>query len=110
MISSMAGLWLNSGSITLANGRDFPFVPDSGVFSNTGSFIKSGTGTSSVPALVTLNNTGLVSVAAGTLRILGPVSQVAGNSLTGGVWEVGDGATLLLSSASITNNAAGPSG
>src|SRR5207248_11632048 len=68
-----------------------------------GTFKKTaGGGTTTIG--VTFDNPGTVEVDSGTLSLTGAVTQVSGNTLTGGVWNVLNSSTLNLSGANITNN------
>ncbi|MBL9030977.1 MAG: hypothetical protein JNM80_04625 [Phycisphaerae bacterium] len=72
---------------------------------NAGTLTKTlGAGAASI-AGVTLDNTGEVRVAAGTLQS-DQVQQVSGSTLTGGAWTVTGGAALDLVGATITTNQA----
>ena len=70
-------------------------------FNNAGVFTKSaGTGTTTVGAYWTFNNTGVVEVRSGGASLGGPVAQLPGTTLTGGIWIVDANSTLALTSAS----------
>ena len=65
------------------------------VVNNAGTFQKSGgSGTSSINW--TFNNTGTLKVLSGTLMLQNSVTQVAGNTLTGGTWIVQTDSSLEM--------------
>lgn len=105
-IPQLGGLATNAaaGTLELANGRAFTFTPAGDLFTNAGTLIKSGTGTATIAATITLNNTGTLDSRGGTFVVGGPVSQVVGGALSGGTWLVAAGAVLDLSGANITTN------
>ena len=98
VINNLAGgLWdfKNDGGINGYYSNGSPVINNAGTFSKSG-----GTGTSSVD--IKFNNTGTVEVRSGTLEIQN-TPQLAGNTLTGGTWNVyGDtvNATLKIDSGS----------
>jgi hypothetical protein len=99
----------NGGTITnLATGvfslKNDQSMSGSGTFINKGLLIKNG-GTATSTIGITLNNSGLVEVLNNTLSVTGPVSQVSGNTLTGGIWSVFGSSTVFstLSFASSVN-------
>jgi hypothetical protein len=97
---------------TLTNKGTYNIQSDSGIqqagngaFVNTGTLEKiKGTGTTTIGC--TLNNTGLVLVQSGTVNVSRAVTQVSGNTLTAGLWQVNSTstvhATLNISSGSFT--------
>jgi hypothetical protein len=81
-----------------------------GLIGNAGTLKKTkGTSTSTVSA--SLDNSGTVMVASGTLELTGTVNQVSNNQLTGGIWVVTSTnktpATLTISSGSFNTIAQG---
>jgi hypothetical protein len=79
-IQANSGIQASGGTDTFTN-------------TNTGTLKKSkGTGTTTVASL--LNNTGTVQVQTGTLSLSGTVTQVSGNTLTAGTWNVNSTATV----------------
>ena len=76
------------------------------VFNNAGIFTKSaGAATTTVAANVAFNNTGTVNVQSGTLALSGSVTQHSGTTLTGGTWNVSNGASINITTGSnITTN------
>jgi hypothetical protein len=78
----------------------------SGTINNAGLFRKSaGSGTSSIAPTIVFNNTGTVEVDSGTLSIQGGVTQLVGNTLTGGTWNVKANSTLNITTGeNITTN------
>jgi hypothetical protein len=73
---------------------------------NAGLFRKSaGTGTAYISSGIDFNNAGTVEVDSGTLSIQGGVTQLVGNTLTGGTWNVKANSTLDITTAeNITTN------
>lgn len=73
-------------------------------FNNAGTFTKSG-GAGSTFISAAFGNTGTVNVNSGTLALFGGVTQHSGTTLTGGTWNVTNGAVINISTGSnITNN------
>lgn len=114
--SSGKTVWWHGAEVSAQNGAkfnnsgDFEVIGDgyftyTGVgveagFNNSGRFVKSaGTGAMQFDGM-RFNNTGLVQVKSGSLVLAGPVTQVAGETLTGGEWEVFNGATLAFAASS----------
>ncbi len=91
-----------------------------GTFNNAGTFTKSG-GTGTTTIAITANNTGTISVDSGTLSFSSTsvVTQHVGTTLTGGTWNVSNGASINIatgsnittigSAASVTLDGAGSS-
>src|SRR5579875_3220963 len=103
-----AGTLSGSDALTIASGGSLNIANASTFGGNVS--VSSG-GPLSVAASTTLSgnlsNAGTLTVQAGTLTVSGNVSQVSGTSLTGGTWNVDNGATLDLSSApNLSTNAA----
>jgi hypothetical protein len=68
-----------------------------GAFNNAGLFEKTGgAGVSTIASAITFNNTGRVEVDSGTLFFQKSVSQVSGNTLTGGTWVVNGASALSI--------------
>lgn len=86
-----------NGTIAWTNAGTRPTLDNAGTLTKT-----LGAGAASI-AGVTLDNTGEVRVAAGTLQS-DQVQQVSGSTLTGGAWTVTGGAALDLVGATITTN------
>jgi len=63
------------------------------VFGNTGSYVKSGAGTTNFNGY-RMDNTGTVDVQQGAIIFAAGLTQVSGNRLTGGTWIVGPASTL----------------
>lgn len=103
---AIAGLTSNNGSLTLADGRAFNFTPLGNAFLNAGVLTKSGTGSITFAATITLNNVGLFSVTGGTVTLNGPITQLVAGLLGGGSWFVGANATLAMTGATITTSSA----
>jgi hypothetical protein len=80
-------------------------APGSGAaLTNMGTFLKAaGAGTATIQVLA---NQGMVAVQAGTLSITTDASNIAGDTLVGGTWNVAAGAALIFSSGAdlITND------
>jgi RHS repeat-associated protein len=82
------------------------------ILDNEGTLVKSDGGTSSFSSfagggLYFNNDGGAVNVESGTLTIGAYVTQISGNTLTGGTWNVFAGSTLSITNAgSLTTNAA----
>jgi uncharacterized repeat protein (TIGR03803 family) len=75
----------NNGSVSQSGG---------GSFTNAGTLEKTaGTGTSTI-STTTLDNTGTVEVASGTLNVSATVSQVSGKTLTAGSWTAVGSSTI----------------
>jgi hypothetical protein len=72
------------------------------VVNNAGTFRKS-VSTSTINIQFALNNTGAVEVQSGTLNLQGAVTQLAGNTLTGGAWNVKANSILNISTGSNIN-------
>ncbi|MFN0132382.1 MAG: hypothetical protein ACKVW3_07630 [Phycisphaerales bacterium] len=98
------GLTTNNGTLTIADGRAFSFAPLGNNFLNAGQLIKAGTGATNIPATITLNNVGLLSVTGGTFTINGPVTQIVAGLLSGGSWFVGTSSTLAIPGATLTTS------
>ncbi len=96
---------LSGASLSLeGNISFFRSTPSGSTINNQGSFRKTtGTGTSTVDA--EMNNVGQVVVQNGTLS-LPLVTQAAAGQLTGGGWNVDNGATLQFGGPAITTNSA----
>ncbi|MBL9032305.1 MAG: hypothetical protein JNM80_11460 [Phycisphaerae bacterium] len=103
---AIAGLTTNNGSLTLADGRAFNFSPLGNAFLNAGVLTKSGTGSITIAASITLNNVGLLAVTGGTVTLNGPITQLVAGLLGGGSWFVGTNATLTMTGATITTSSA----
>lgn len=101
--SSIASLGTNAGTLDL-DSRDWAFSPAGNIFHNSGTFIRSGSGQTTIPGTVMFDNTGTVSVNGGTLSINGPITQLSAGALSGGSWVVSG--SLLIPSGSITSAAA----
>lgn len=87
-----AGTWTENGTVGYSGGT----------FNNQGMHIKASSGNSTVSS--TYNNTGTTRVDEGTLTLTN-VAQHSGATLTGGTWEVNNGASLNFSSGSnVTTN------
>jgi hypothetical protein len=104
-LPAISTLGSTRGTLTLQDGRAFNFAPLGGVFSIEvgGSLVKAGSGTTTIPAGISLNNLGTVRVAGGLLSIGGPIAQVVGASLNGGNWTVSGSGELSIPAA-ITNS------
>ncbi len=90
------GTWLDDhGAVNLRIDHGNAQPATTGVFTNTGSYRKTGSGTTALFAH-RLDNTGRVEVQAGRLDLQLAPAQVVGNRLAGGAWEVGPGATLVF--------------
>ncbi len=74
-------------------------------FNNAGLFEKTGGGGGSQLSGLPLNNTGVVQGSSGTFNFSGGVVQISGTTLTGGTWNVTNGATINLYTAITTNSA-----
>ena len=74
--------------------------------SNAGMIVRMGSGTTEWASTIPLENTGTVEVRAGELRLLGPVTQLQGSTLSGDAWAVYDNATLTFVQGNpiLTNN------
>ena len=69
-----------------------------GTFRNYGLLTKSaGTGTTAFDWYWTVNNPGTIHVQSGILKFSGFVTQLSGNTLTGGTWIIDSQAALVLS-------------
>jgi hypothetical protein len=79
-----------------------------GGLNNEGVFTKSGgTGVTNFGGGVFLNNTGTVNANSGTITLQGGVTQHSGTTLTGGTWNVTNGAAINITTGSnITTNGA----
>ncbi len=75
-----------------------------GLFDNAGTLRRDELGTASTGG-VPFSNTGTVEVASGNLVFNGPVVQISGDALTGGMWEVQAGGTLDFGTPIATNSA-----
>jgi len=77
-----------------------------GGLNNEGTFTKSGgTGVTNFDGGVFLNNTGTVNANSGTITLQGGVTQHSGTTLTGGTWNVTNGASINITTGSnITTN------
>ena len=73
-------------------------------FVNTGTYTKSGTGTTTIS--IGFNNPGSIAVSAGTLSLTGGLANFSGTTLTGGSYTVIGTSTLQFASANIVTNAA----
>lgn len=72
----------------------------SGSFLNQGTLAKTGTATTTF-SLTSFSNTGTVEVTGGTLAVTSSVlPQLSGTTLTGGTWNVSNGAALNISAGS----------
>jgi len=103
-----AGTLSGSDALTIASGGSLN-IANASTFGGNVSVSSGGTLSASASTTLSgsLNNAGTLTVQAGTLTVSGTVSQVSGTSLTGGTWNVDNGATLDLSSApNLTTNAA----
>jgi len=115
--SSGKAVWWNGAAVSMQNGAafnnsgDFEAIGDGvfsyspvgaeAVFNNSGRFVKSaGIGAIKFDG-VRFNNTGSVQVRSGRLELLGPVTQFVAGTLTGGEWDVYDGATLVFSTSGV---------
>ncbi|CAG1004066.1 hypothetical protein PHYC_03112 [Phycisphaerales bacterium] len=76
----------------------------SGLVSNLGTMKRDAAGDSSLASGITFDNDGILEVASGRFLINGPITQVVGDVLTGGVWKVLDGAALELVGLDLTTN------
>lgn len=103
-ILGIQSLTTNQGSLTLNDGRLATFTPLGNLFTNFGTLTKSGAGTATFAATITFNNSGTLNVIGGGFTVLGPVSQISGNTLNGGSWNVSAGGVLTISGASITTS------
>jgi hypothetical protein len=99
-----AGILNNNGIYKITNDSDIGNSAAAGPVINnsaTGTFTKTaGTGTSSVSQTIVFNNQGTVEVLSGKLT-LGKVTQLSASSpniLTGGIWNIGAGSELSISS------------
>ena len=91
------------GGITVYTNPDF--AGESATFHNSGEYVKeAGAGVSDV--LVPFDNSGMLRVGAGTVRLTGGIQQTQFGALTGGTWYIGAGATLDTPSNSFSNNTA----
>src|SRR5262249_46343413 len=50
------------------------------------------------------NNPGSLTVSGGAMSLTGPVGQISGSTLTGGSWNVSNGASLIIPGAAIAIN------
>ena len=75
-----------------------------GVFANAGLVRRNGSGEAQLGG-TPFSNPGTVEVVSGSLRFDGPLAELSSGALTGGVWKVDAGATLLLP-ANVTDNQA----
>jgi hypothetical protein len=107
-------LIIDNGSPVLTKAGTFDFTGDGSVatttgssFMNTGVLEKTG-GTSTSTFSAILNNTGTVEARSGTLDMTNTVTQVSGNSLTGGSWQAFSNAVLtFLAEPPLTTLASG---
>jgi uncharacterized repeat protein (TIGR03803 family) len=80
---------LNAGGATYAiEGNGDIAASGGGAVVNAGTLEKSKGGGTSTIATTSLDNTGAVAVASGTLNVAAAVTQVSGNTLTAGTWAV----------------------
>ena len=105
-------LTLLGATITNNAGRIFAMLPSAtlsvsggtNVINNAGILRKMGPDTITLDSTlggVRLNNTGAVDIRNGVLNLNGPVTQVSGNTLTAGTWQVFPAGTLGLGSTVI---------
>ncbi|MFO0453811.1 MAG: choice-of-anchor D domain-containing protein, partial [Pseudomonadota bacterium] len=82
----------NAGTFTDAQAFNARVANDFGgaqsTFNNTGVYSKTGAGTTGFEGGVTFNNSGTVTVGAGTLSLAGGSNNLPATTLTGGVWQV----------------------
>jgi len=72
-----------------------------GGLNNEGTFTKSGgTGVTNFGGGVFLNNTGTVNASSGTITLQGGVTQHSGTTLTAGIWNVTNGASINITTGS----------
>jgi len=103
---ALAALASNEGTLTLADGRAFGFGPTGGVFSNSGVFVKSGAGATTVPGSVTFDNAGSLCVERDLLAFDGPLILGDGGTLQ---FSIG-GSTALTDHGQIQGAAVTPLG
>ncbi|WP_201496560.1 choice-of-anchor D domain-containing protein [Rubrivivax sp. A210] len=96
-----SGDWLDQQAF---NGSITPDLGAGGSFNNSGSYAKTGTGTTDIS--VAFSNPGRLSVSAGQINLTGGLSNFAGSTLTGGTFEVIGNSTLRITGANIVTNAA----
>ena len=105
------GLLDNAGTFTIS-GDDSALWYDGGttpkITNRAGATIlKTGTATATLGGSgVEFTNDGTVWVTGGTLRLDGDLAGLSGTTLTGGTWNIDDGAILRVRNASIVTNAA----
>jgi fibronectin-binding autotransporter adhesin len=79
-ITQAASLSVNRGVLTLGSGRTFNFTAAGNIFHNHGTFVKSGSGSISLPASLIFNNYGQIRVSGG--RLAAPGSLGGGGQLS----------------------------
>jgi hypothetical protein len=84
-----SGSWLDQQAF---NGSISPDFGGTASFNNSGSYAKTGAGTTDIS--IAFSNPGRLSVSAGQLNLTGGLSNFAGNTLTGGTFEVIGNSTL----------------
>jgi hypothetical protein len=86
---------INDGTIELPNGQQL--VGDgSSELINNGTLERAGTIGNSLVELPELTNDGTINVVGGDLQFDGTLTNLSGNSLTGGTYEASAGGTLLI--------------
>ncbi len=105
-------LLVTNGTINNLQGATYAFAGDNGVqpffggstFNNSGTVVKTaGTGTSTLGG--TVNNLGTVEADSGTLSLNGSLTQLSGNTLSGGTWNAVVSGSLNLNANVTTDQA-----
>jgi hypothetical protein len=98
-----------SGTFALMPGGLVDVQGGTNIIHNAGLLKKMSTSTitfDSAQGGITLDNTGMVDIRNGTLNLSGPVTQISGNTLTAGAWQVYPTGTLGMGAAAIHTIAA----
>lgn len=98
------GTIINAGTLAISSNSSGVIVNqstsilayDGGVHSGTISNLGTMNSTGNVSINSSLDNSGVLEVTAGTLTLGGSVAQHVGSTLTGGRWDIGNGATLNI--------------
>lgn len=96
------GVLANSGTFNINNASTLSFANLSGapIVTNSGTINKSGAGTATFGSSTAFSNSGTLNVDQGTFTLNSNLSQWTGSTLTGGTWNVSNGASLVFNGGS----------